>query len=76
VAEVAREKGKPAATGVWFGDEAGLVRRTRSPVAGPGAAAILQLLPISAPLLHLWRHLPKEGKVVGLILSWCDTAMY
>jgi hypothetical protein len=52
LASIARKQGvDPSDIEIWFGDEAASVRRTRSPVAEPDAAAVLQHLQISAPPL-------------------------
>ena len=72
---------------IWFGDEARIgqknkiTRRWARRGSRPSAPSD-QRMPSFGTLgsadcfhLHLRRDLPQEGKAVGLILPWCNTAM-
>ena len=60
-----------------MGTKPELARRTGSPAAGPDVAAVRRLLQTSgtASTYIFGAICPKEGKAVGLILPWCNTAM-
>ena len=62
---------------MWFGDEAriGQNEQDHPSLGKAGQPAVGAIGPAHRVDLHLGAICPKEGKAVGLILPWCNTAM-